>query len=183
MTLFDPLKMKEAAWKRFENRAQRGMKESESRREWAKENAAIDALEKVADWLKKYGITLHFERRHGAIYNSETKQVIISSALRPPIAIIYALHECGHILVGFEPFAKRFEYGYPKQNDPRHNRSFQHRLSVLEEEIEAWHRGRKLLERLELNWCVTEEMWEKKKQECITSYLKWSLKPKDFVNT
>lgn len=183
MTLFDPIKMKDVAWKRFEKRIRRGANEDHARADWVRESLAVDGLVKVESWLRKRGITLHFERHIGAIFNNTTQQVTVSKTLTLQSALIYVLHECGHILIGNEGASRRYELGYPKQNDPRFNHTFQHRLAILEEEIEAWYRGKKLIERLEIHWCVSEPLWEKKKQECIRSYLRWSLNPKDFADS
>lgn len=175
--------MRDAAWKKFQKRVRAGVNEDDARADWVKESLSIDGLVKAEEWLRRKGITLHFEKRVGAIFNGTTQRVSVSKTLTMQSALIYVLHECGHILIGNEGSYKRYEFGYPKQNDPQFNRSFQHRLAVLEEEMEAWHRGKKLIERLEINWCVDEQLWEKKKQECVRSYLRWALNPKDFVDT
>lgn len=181
MALFDAKKLKDAAWKRFERKIRSGRNEDESRRDWVRDSLSIDAMEKVCSWLKDRGISLHIERRQGAAFFQNRKYITLSSAYKLDVALVYLLHECGHALIGNGGAAsKRYSMGYPKQHDPKCNKKFAHRLAVLDEEVEAWHRGKKLAKRLKIAWSISERLWEEKRLECLKSYVTWTIKPSDF---
>lgn len=181
MGLFNHDRMKAAAWKRFENRIRRGDNEEEARQVWVRDSLSLDSISKVAVWLNERGISLHFDRRDGAVYSEDGKHVAISSALPLDTALVYLLHECGHVLIGSTGASKRYAMGYPKQNDPAYNRKFEHRLAVLEEEMEAWHRGQKLASRLKISWSIQKKLWDEKRLRCLQSYVKWTMKPGKFT--
>lgn len=181
MRSFDHKEMKDAAWGRFERRIRRGEDEEEARRTWTKEAMAIDGIARVAEWLKGRGITIRFERREGAAFHETSKAIIVAGTMRPDAALVYILHECGHVLIGSDKDTTRYALGYPRSDDPEVNKSFQHRLAILEEETEAWHRGWKLMHRLKIGWCVDEKHWEETRQRCLKSYVKWSLTPHKFL--
>lgn len=181
MSAFDHKKMRDAAWSRFERRIRKGGNEEEARRVWTREAMASDGIARVAQWLKKRGMSLRFTRRVGAAVFEDLKVIEIASTMKPDTALIYLLHECGHVLIGCEGRAKRYALGYPRTCDPDISRSFQHRLAVLDEETEAWHRGRKLAMRLRIGWCISERHWEETRQNCLRSYIKWSLTPHKFL--
>ena len=61
------------------------------------------------------------------------------------------------------------------QTEPNVKRTFHHRMSCLEEEIEAWHRGWKLAVRLGLS--VTREEFDVVRLDCLKSYVRWTLQP------
>lgn len=181
MSLFNYDRMKAAAWKRFENRIRRGVNEEEARQVWVRDSISIDSIAKLATWLIDKGISLHFERRDGAVYNEDGKHVAISSALPLDTALVFLLHECGHVLIGSTGASKRYALGYPKANDPEYNRKFEHRLAVLEEEMEAWHRGQKLAKRLKIAWSIQKSLWDEKRTMCLRSYVNWTMKPSKFT--
>ena len=63
------------------------------------------------------------------------------------------------------------------QTDAAITRTFQHRLACLEEEIEAWHRGRNLAKKLKLR--IDEDIIDFIRVDCLKSYIKWTVKMKD----
>ncbi|HAN16499.1 MAG TPA: hypothetical protein DCP73_13260 [Chloroflexi bacterium] len=85
---------------------------------------------------------------------------------------MYMLHECGHHLIGMKEHHQRFGMGYP-QTDPAVTRTFLHRVSCLEEELEAWHRGWKLSQRIGMS--LNRDNFDRVRLECIRSYIKWTL--------
>ena len=56
----------------------------------------------------------------------------------------------------------------------RIERSKDYRVETITEEIEAWERGRKLAERL--NLFIDDKNFNKLKNECIYSYIEWAAK-------
>ena len=83
-------------------------------------------------------------------------------------------------LIGFEKTHEthRFKLGYPSSQDPAWKGKFIHRCIILEEEFEAWHRGRKLAKKLEVE--INENNWNATKSSFIKSYLRWAMKDPDF---
>ncbi len=89
------------------------------------------------------------------------------------------LHECGHILVSEsinrETTGTRFKNGYPSERTgmARTNSSA---ADLLNEEIEAWHRGFELGQRLEIK--IDEPAYWKDYGVCIKRYCKRILQRK-----
>lgn len=102
---------------------------------------------------------------------SDVKEINICSRKGVEKKLYALLHECGHALIreNWNKFAKEYpahaEVGY----DGRKNRTDSYRISLLEEEFEAWKRGRRLAKRLGLN--IDEERFEKHKTQCLMSYV------------
>ena len=62
------------------------------------------------------------------------------------------------------------------QTDPCITRTFQHRLACLEEEMEAWQRGRNLAKKLKLR--INDDVLELIRINCLKSYAKWAVNKK-----
>jgi hypothetical protein len=60
-------------------------------------------------------------------------------------------------------------------SNKRIEKSKDYRVETLTEEIEAWARGRKLAERL--NLYIDDKNFRKLTNECIYSYIEWAAKP------
>ena len=87
------------------------------------------------------------------------------------------LHECGHALIRSN--AKNFEYSYPAhataELDGRKRRSDKYKVSLIEEEVEAWKRGYRLAKRLGV--FIDENNFNKLKTKCLISYFNWAVEP------
>ena len=84
------------------------------------------------------------------------------------------LHECGHLLIDdkSETTELRFKNGY-YVNDERVKKKFIYRCTVLEEEFEAWHRGRKLATKLGVK--INDETFNTLKAKFLKSYMLWAV--------
>lgn len=179
MTEFDPQLWKERAWARF-CRASKAIRPKDkerlavAEREWFTDVVAISDIGLIVDWCGVRCIKVNFVKKPFGTYHSAEKEISISSRLRPLKQAVVLLHECGHHLVEGADRAERFLMGYP-QNKPEVTRTFHHRLTCLEEEMEAWHRGWKLSRRLELS--VSREQFDGIRLECLRTYVKWTLHP------
>jgi hypothetical protein len=179
---FDSQLWKERAWARHTRvvsslRAREKDKLAEAERKWFSDVLSISDLEKLVGWCGERCIDVEFVKKSLGIYIHGEKEIKISSRLKPLNQVAVLLHECGHHLVGLDDRHDRFGMGYP-QTDPEVTRTFHHRLACLEEELEAWHRGWKLSQRLELN--IPREEFDRVRLDCVRSYIKWSLRPGRF---
>lgn len=171
---FDPQLWRERAWKALKKAHTNGKDKAKIESEWATSFLAIGDMAKVIDWCTTRGIKVDFVKKAAAVYYPDSKLVKIASKLKPLRQLAYLLHECGHHLIDSKEDHERFGMGYP-QDDPNVKRTFHHRITCLEEELEAWHRGWKLAQRLNLN--ISREKYDVFRLECLRTYIKWTLKP------
>jgi hypothetical protein len=168
---------KERAWARYCRAHVAAPSNKESELAWALEVLAISDLSKLVDWCKERKLKVTFAKKPNGTYHSQSKEIIISSRLSTRNQVSVLLHECGHHLIGVNDDHDRFGMGYP-QSDPEVTKTFHHRVSCLEEELEAWHRGWKLAKRLDLR--IDRDHFDALRLKCIRSYIKWTLKPGTF---
>jgi len=126
------------------------------------------------DWSKKQGYTVTFGRTDsGGEIDSDAKTILICSHLSPENQVYNLAHECGHLLIGDRPKDERFGMGYNTDNaDER--KTLVHRIDVVDEELEAWDRGRKLARRLGIR--IDSKRFNKARATYIKTYMKWALK-------
>lgn len=172
MSQFNPDLWRERAWARFSRALRRGGDELTLTMQWSADVLAIGDLAKLIDWCTSKALSVTFEKKVGGVYDASNKNIMISSRLLPRRQVILLLHECGHHLIGRKEHHGRFAMGYP-QTDPEVIKTFHHRVAVLEEEMEAWHRGWNLSQRLELN--LDRDTFDVVRLECIKTYMKWGL--------
>jgi hypothetical protein len=173
---FNSKHWKTRAWDRYTRAIRRKSKnktDSILAAKWSDEVLAIADLEKLVKWCADHRIVVHFQKKAGGVYYPDDKQVVISNRMSPRTQEAYLIHECGHHLIGQKEHHDRFGMGYP-QTSPIIQRQFIHRIACLEEELEAWYRGWKLVKRLHLS--ITRSAFDDVRLDCIRSYVKWSLK-------
>lgn len=172
MRAFDLEVWRRRAWDRFTRGVRAGGDAKILEEGWAAEMRAVADLSVLVGWCASRGLTVLFGKKQNAAYDPTDKTIVVSCHARPERQLIYMLHECGHHLIGAAEHHTRFGMGYP-QTDPAVTRTFLHRVSCLEEELEAWHRGWKLCLRLRLS--LQRTAFDKVRLECIKSYISWSL--------
>ena len=174
MQKFDSGLWRNRAWARFRRALAAGKPKAELEPAWALDVLAICDLGTLVEWCEQRKIDVVFVKKVGATYYQDTKQVKISSRLSPQRQLLFLLHECGHHLIGLKEHNSRYAMGYP-QTDAETKKTFHHRLTCLEEEMEAWHRGWNLAERLNLR--ISREDFDAVRLECLRTYVKWTLRP------
>jgi hypothetical protein len=167
VTAFDAAVWRERSWARAVDRAQGSQPDNVK---WAEDVLGISSLQLLVDWCTSRGVAVDFTRRTNGLYDAVTKTISINSRAEPMKQAIYLSHEIGHHLVGSNN--ARFEKGYASAADPGVNRKFEHKLACLEEEVEAWNRARRLLDRLEAPIPIAK--FEAVRIECLKSYVKWA---------
>lgn len=170
------------AWARYEKqRSKDPATEPKARARLDADLTSAASLDRLVSWCARRGVTVEFtNRREAGVYSSEEKTIFINSTQTYEHQLFILLHESGHLLIGSENSKEshRFKLGYPSSYDPTWKGKFVHRCIILEEEFEAWHRGKKLAKKLEIE--INEEGWNDIKSRFIKSYLRWAMKDPDF---
>ena len=114
-----------------------------------------------------------FDAKPNAAYVGDEKLFRINGRTNLKQQLFMLLHECGHYLIGYPESHERFGHGYPA-SDPGEKRQFLHRVDVVDEEMEAWHRGRRLASRLKIKIDLVE--YNKLRAQMLKTHLKWALR-------
>jgi len=104
----------------------------------------------------------------------DVKQITICSRMGIEKRLYALLHECGHALIreNWTKFAKEYAAHAECGFDGRKARTNQYKISTIEEEVEAWKRGRRIAGRLGIE--LDEERFNEHKAECLMSYVAWA---------
>lgn len=118
----------------------------------------MSGLARIEAWLNRRGLELIVSHGAlpGALYDPDNKRVIIPARRSRQTQIALALHECGHVLI-----------------DSRENKR-ESKIDTLLEEVEAWHRGRRLARRLGVR--VDPRAFARMRATCLTTYATWIAK-------
>jgi hypothetical protein len=182
MPTFQQKLWEERAWARYERqRSKDPFNLAQARTRLDIDISSASGLEAVIAWCSSRKIEVEFtNRKEAGVFSSDEKKIYINSTQGCENQLFVLLHECGHLLVGSERSNSniRFRLGYPSTHDPAIKGKFVHRCVVLEEEFEAWYRGRKLAKKLKIE--VDDGRWNEMKSKLLKSYMKWALKDPDF---
>lgn len=170
---FDRQAWKRRAWARCERAGQTQAAE----RKFHSVSHAIDGLGRLVTWAEARGVRIEFDptESEGSLLDNVAS---ISSRVSAEKQLCYLLHELGHHLIGVREPDQRFGAGYGDET-PGATRTSKHRLAVVEEELEAWHRGMKLAHRLGIR--VNVELFDRLKLAAIKTYMSWCLRQGRFV--
>lgn len=138
----------------------------------------LDSKTKIIKWLEKKGWSLLFTEvppDEKGVLCYDTKKIEISKALSKEEQIFILLHECGHILLRQKEHV--YENMFPIQSTISPNKSYKKRsrkykIEILQEEILAWNRGKKLAKRLGIK--INNKKWERIKSDCLFTYIEWA---------
>lgn len=180
MASFDKQRWEDRIKKRFAR--SKGARPTPS--SYAAEMKAINSLEGLVEWCRGKGYAVDFTNLPKddapAVLDNDTMTIRVSCRLLPERQLFTLLHECGHTLIGQRRKNERYGMGYEAgDKDPQIARTLHHRFDVLDEEIEAWHRGMKLSRRLRLG--VDKERWHSVRLECLKVYAEWVLNPGEWT--
>lgn len=140
--------------------------------QWAKDLISILNLNTLVRWCTSRGLKVQFNKMENGQYDPTLKTISISCQAFPTKQLLYLLHECGHHLIGSKEKNERFSMGYSHGDDPEFNKLLIHRMAILEEECEAWERGRRLAKRLKLD--IIWKDFNLLRLECLKSYVLWT---------
>lgn len=148
-------------------------------------------LAKVAHWLSTQKFLLirnsPLGRGHLLVLPNNTGAVLVGRNLTDASALVVALHECGHLLLFQERLkspSKRVagmtlrEWESLMCPDRRRRpTSRTHakgpRLTVVQEEIEAWDKGAELAKIMRIR--VVSSTWRRLRQQGLLSYCRWTV--------
>lgn len=133
--------------------------------------ASIAHLATVVEWCEGRGIEVSFSRRFAGVYEPSSMSILVCGRLEPEQQLHVLLHECGHHLVGDRKPGERYGKGW-NSDDPNTKRTLVHRIDIIDEELEAWHRGLKLAKRLGIK--VNLERYNVTRARYVKTYLQWA---------
>jgi|SRR6478735_2810871 len=174
MAIFDAELWRSRAQSRYERALDAGTPKAVAAKKLADDVIHIDALGRLVKWCSERGIIVNFcACKRGGIYWPDDKTIKVNDRFSPEKQVFFLSHECGHHLIGDVEKHERFGMGYP-QHDPAIKRTFHHRCDIVDEELEAWHRGYKLSRRLRIP--LNKVRFDKTRTAMIKSYFVWALK-------
>jgi len=138
-----------------------------------RELSYIEKIKHVVAWCESKNIEVIFSKEGS--YYSETQKIHINQRLKPETQLYVLLHECGHHLIGYKERHERYGMGYTVE-DASIKRSLIHRIDVLDEELEAWHRGRKLAGRLCIS--IDKKQFDRVRAKMVKTYVRWTISTK-----
>ena len=157
--------------KRAQERHEKSKKKSPANLK--RELAYVDHLSTAIEWCDSKNIEVSFGKQYGSTYFTDTQKISINARLLPERQFYMLLHEAGHHLIGERDRHERYGMGYSAE-DAGTKRSLVHRVDILDEEIEAWFRGRKLAERLGID--LDKDAFDDLRAKAIKTYVQWVLR-------
>ncbi len=105
---------------------------------------------------------------------SDVKQITINARQGIEKRLYALLHECGHALIrsSWHSFSNQYPAHAHAEIKKQTNPSKSYRISVLEEEVEAWKRGLRLANRLGIY--IDEEKYNQNKTHYLLTYAQWA---------
>lgn len=104
------------------------------------------------------------EAGNESCYVADQRLIQLSWRASRQTQLYHLLHECGHHLIA------KSGARYAEGNGNTH--ATETRIAIVAEEIEAWHRGRKLANRLGIR--INRKRWAKVRKESLATYLRWA---------
>lgn len=143
-------------------------------REHAVEYVAIDAMAKVVEWVRARGYDVVFTGGEAGAYNPKLNRIELSGRLSTERQLHVLLHECGHFLIeGIgDSRSKKYPNGYARIDEKIEGRDVIHKIDVIAEEFDAWHRGLRLAERLQIY--IDTDAFNKTRAKMLMSYIHWA---------
>jgi hypothetical protein len=131
------------------------------------------SIEILTEWANKKGYEVVIQRELVDQLSFDDKTIYIQNRQGVENQVYSLLHECGHLLVSISQ--KGFERSYPLyaySANRRTERTNKYKVSLVAEEYEAWTRGKRLAERL--NIPVDKNKFDKAMVDAVMSYLRWA---------
>lgn len=174
-TPFNEDTWKQRAGRRRERAQRAGRLPSKVQSQWEDDLRYIRGLRVVVEWCEARSLVVEFRKQHGGVYYTSQGRITISDGASPKLQLHYLLHECGHHLIGPKRRGERFGMGYGL-DDERLLRSPHHKLDVIEEEFEAWHRGWNLGRKLRIVTRKDRVCYDDTRIKMLRTYIDWASK-------
>jgi len=128
----------------------------------------IKKLTKYSDNIG-YKVLIKKIKNQGISYiNFENKEIVIHSGTTKERQLYTILHELGHYIILFEK-AKKYKKTLGFQMEKFSKNSLVHKTAILEEEIEAWKLGFKLVKKLGIK--INRHNFEIFKSSLLATYI------------
>ena len=176
MSEFDPQTWVNRTWERHFKKV--AGKSAEKRLVEAKKLTvdldSINGIEAVVEWCTFRRVKVAFTTKSEGVYDSGLGEIHINSRQSIENQLYTLLHECGHLLIDdrSQTTEFRFRKGYYVLDDVV-RKSFVHRISIVDEEFEAWARGRKLARKLGVK--INDDVFDTLKAKFLKSYMLWAI--------
>lgn len=134
----------------------------------------INKLARAIDWCERRGLKVVFTAQSGGVYKHDEKTIEVTYRSYPDIQLYTLLHEAGHHLVWCSNpklYKERYERGYQRVTED--DRTSQHKIDAIAEELEAWYRGWKLARRLKIY--IDKEKYTACRNRNVRTYFRWAL--------
>lgn len=135
---------------------------------------SLDILE---IWLEKRYWKLVFDTCGYSFMDKDEKIISVNARQKKEIQLYDLIHEIGHLLI--HGSKRDYKHYHPVQflADKNHKnknlaRSKRYKLDVVEEELKAWARGKKLAERLGV--FIDQEIFIKNRCAKVFTYVDWA---------
>lgn len=124
------------------------------------------ALKRLVRLAETWGIEVVFAEldRVAGEFVPDDMEISIEQDQSSRSKLNYLLHELGHAQIHLEGLTRDRYIGWDDSTTPRE------RLSLIEEEFEAWHRGRLIARRMGI---VLDESYEEAREVALMSYVRW----------
>ena len=147
---------------------------AEARRRYKRDLKFSSGIGVIIEWAKKQGYSVKFKSVDGGgEVDDENKVIWVCHSFTPEHQFYVLAHECGHILIGERERGARFSMT-STPTSVTEKKTLHYRIEVIDEELEAWERGRKLAGRLGIR--IDKKKFHKFRVKYLQSYLKWALK-------
>ncbi len=134
-----------------------------------------EGFERMSEYAQsKYGFgVILCKDVPGGVCDFTSRNIYVSSRLGIEKRLYVLMHEVGHVLIrwNWDKFEKEFSSHAGHYMDGRRSRSRDFKVSTLEEEFEAWKRGKRVAKRLGV--VIDDEKFSKFKSSCLMSYINW----------
>ena len=128
-------------------------------------------FQKLTEWLDNQGFSLKlYTDAPDEVRWHPRKEVHINTRNGMEKRLHVFLHECGHILVCNNSYDRSIMLS--STTDGRCTRGRAHAIARIGEEYEAWKRGERLANRL--NITINAQKFDKFKTQCLMSYVNWA---------
>jgi len=120
-------------------------------------------VRKLLAWCASRGIRV--ELADGSYFYPGSRRIELNWRVSKEVRMFHLLHECGHYLVSKS--GRRHEAANGAEF------TLETRIAILEEELEAWYRGRRLAARLGIK--INRKRWASVRRKCLASYVLWTI--------
>lgn len=139
------------------------------REKYRRDLKGIIALNRLVDWCEKQGLSVEFRGLDG-LYDPDEKLITIGRKFHPETQATLLIHEIGHHLIEKNGTTRhKGSRGYKVKSFAEKDKSLLYAIEELDEEYEAWERGRKLALKLHIDF--DQKRFDRVKVASLRTYI------------